>query len=67
MKRPILIMLAATAILAGCTEKRTVYRDGPRYSVHDDDDVFRRCGAVCEADNEICYRKGKANRSITWD
>ena len=67
MKRPVLVALAAAALLAACTEKRTVYRDGPRYSVRDNDDVFRRRGAVCDDDNNICYKNGKANRDITRD
>ena len=38
MSRLVLVLLAATAVLAGCEENRTVYRGGyPRYGVYDRD------------------------------
>jgi hypothetical protein len=38
MSRLALVLLAATAVLAGCEENRTVYRGGyPRYGVYDRD------------------------------
>ena len=70
---PLALVVAATAVLAGCVEKRTVYRDydddrRPRYSWNDDrdDDWFRpRRGVVCNDDDNVCYRNGWPNRGAT--
>ncbi len=72
MSRLILTLLAATALLGGCVERRTVYRDtssSPRYGVYadDDNDRWRRGKAVCDADDQVCYRKGRPNREATRD
>jgi hypothetical protein len=69
MSRLVLTLLAATALLGGCVERRTVYRDdaSPRYGVYADDDRWRRGSAVCDAGDQVCYRKGRPNREATRD
>ena len=58
MKRSILLAMAATAILAGCADNH----HGSRYSWADDD-VFRRGNAVCDSDDNVCYKNGKAKEA----
>jgi hypothetical protein len=62
MKCTILTVVAAMAILAGCADDHR----RSRYS-WSDDDVFRRGNAVCDSDDNVCYKNGKANRGITRD
>ena len=60
MKRTILTAVAATAILAGCADNHR----GSRYN-WSDDDVFRRGNAVCDSDDNVCYKNGWPNHDVT--
>ena len=71
MSRLVIALLALT-VMAGCVEKRTVYRDRggyiPRQEGSRDTDVYAGRGrVVCDQGDKVCYKNGRPSRDATKD
>lgn len=61
-------MLAGAVVLAGCTSERTIYEGRNQgYGLDRNDTSWTRSRDGCDADQRVCYKDGRPDRSDTRD